>query len=154
MKDKLKIKGHFKIEVRDSEGNVKDVREKDNVITNASLAEISGLVGNTGSKTAFTFLAVGTGTTAVAATDTTLETEITDSGLARAAATVSQTTTTVTNDTLRLAKTFPVTGTKAVTEIGAFNASSSGTMLGHQVFSALNVVNGDSVTLQYDFAFS
>lgn len=154
MKDTLKIKGHFKIEVRDSEGNVKDVRENDNVITNASLAEISGLVGNTGSKTAFTFLAVGTGTTAVAATDTTLETEITDSGLARAAATVSQQTTTVTNDTLRLAKTFTATGTKAVTEVGAFNDATTGTMLGHQTFSAVNVVNGDTLTIQYDFAFS
>lgn len=152
--DKFKIQGNIDIKVYDKDGKLKATRQVKNVIVNASLAEISGLVGNTGSKTAFTYLAVGTGTTAAAATDTTLETEITDSGLGRAAATVSQVTTTVTNDTLKLAKTFTVTGTKAITEAGALNNSSGGTLLGHQVFSAVNVVNGDSFALEYSFKFA
>ena len=154
MIDKLKIKGLINITVTDSDGKIKDQRSIKNVITNVSLAEISGLIGNTGSKTAFTYLAVGTGTTAVSAGDTTLETEITDSGLARASATVSQVTTTQANDTLRLSNAFSVSGTKAVTEAGALNASSGGTLFGHQVFSAVNVVSGDTLTIQYNFAFA
>lgn len=152
--DKFKLEGNIDIKVYDKDGNLKATRQIKNTITNASLAEISGLVGNVGSKTAFTYLAVGTGTNAASATDTTLQTEITDSGLARAAATVSQVTTTVTNDTLKLAKTFTVTGSKAITEAGAFNAGSSGTMLGRQVFSAVNVVNTDSFVLEYSFKFA
>jgi len=152
--DKFKLEGLINIVVKDKEGNIKDTREVKNVITNASLAEISGLVGNTGSKTAFTYLAVGTGTTAAEAADTALETEVADSGLERAAATVSQVTTTVTNDTLKLAKTFTVTGSVAITEAGALNAASDGTLLGHQVFAAVNVVNTDSFVLEYSFKFA
>ena len=149
MKDNLKLQGLITIEL-----NGEVVKEIKNTITNASLAEISGLVGNTGSKTAFTYLAVGTGTTAAAAGDTTLETEITDSGLERAAATVSQQTTTQTNDTLQLLKSWTATGAKAVTEVGALNASSSGTLLGHQVFSAINVVSADVLQITYKFVFA
>jgi len=154
MLDTFKLKGIINITLTDKDGNIKDERTIKNVITNASLAEISGLVGNTGSKTAFTYLAVGTGTTAAAATDTTLEAEIVDSGLERAAATVAQATTTQTNDTLRLTKAFTATGSKAVTEAGALNAASSGTLLGHQVFAAINVVSSDILTIQYNFVFS
>ena len=107
-----------------------------------------------GGEAAFTYLAVGIGTTAPAAGNTALETEITDSGLARASATVSRVTTTVSNDTAQLDKTWNVTGTKAVTEAGAFNAASSGTLLGRQTFSAVNVANGDTLQVIYKFQMS
>ena len=148
-KDNLKLKGFITISL-----NGKIVREKKNLIVNASLAEISGLVGNTGSKTAFTYLAVGTGTTAAAAGDTTLETEITDSGLERAASTVSQETTTQTDDTLQLLKEWTATGSKAVTEVGALNAGAAGTLLGRQIFSAINVVSTDVLEITYKFVFA
>ncbi len=113
----------------------------------AALSEFSGLVGATGSKTAFTYLAVGSGTTAFAEAQTTLVTELTDSGLARAAATVSQITTTHANDTLNLTKTWTASGSKTVAELGAFNASSGGTMASRTVLtSARSVVSGDSYT--------
>lgn len=154
MKDTFKITGLISIKLHDAEGNLKDERLIKNVITNASLAEVSGLIGDTGSKTAFTYLAVGTGTTAADAGDTALEAEITDTGLERASATVSQQTTTQTDDTLRLSKAFTATGAKAVTETGALNAGAAGTLLGHQVFAAVNVANGDVLTIQYNFIFS
>lgn len=121
-----------------------------NLITNAGMAGVASRINGDGSEAAFTYIAVGTGTTAAAATDTTLETEISDSGLSRAAATASRTTTDVTNDTARLQKTFSVTGTKAVTEAGALNAASVGVLLNRQVFSAINVVNGDSLQITID----
>ena len=63
--------------------------------------------------------------------------------MSRAAGTASRSTTDVTNDTAELTKTFSVTGTVAVTESGALNAASAGVLLARQVFSAVNVVNGD-----------
>lgn len=125
-----------------------------NLVTNAGFAGMASRCNGAGAEAAFTYLAVGTGTTAAAAGNTTLETEITDSGLQRAAATASRVTTTQTNDTAQLDKTFSVTGTKAVTEAGALNAAAAGVLLGRQVFSAINVVNGDTLQITYKFQFS
>lgn len=153
MKDALKVKGEFELRLY-RRGILIDERILRNTVTNTGLAEVANLVGDESSPTAFTYLAVGTGTTAAAATDTALESEITDSGLERAAATVSRVTTTVTNDTLQLLKSWTATGSKAVTECGAFNDPSAGIMLGHQVFAAINVTSGDTLQLTYKFAFA
>ncbi len=146
----VKFDGIYTIEVRDKEGNLKDREVVENLIVNTGLAEIAGLIGNTGTPTAFTYLAVGSASTAAAATDTTLETELTDGGLERAAAIVTRTTTTATNDTLQLVKTFNVTGTKTVREVGVFNDSSTGTMMSRSVLTSdKNLENGDTFTLTY-----
>jgi hypothetical protein len=124
-------------------------KQASNLITNAGRALISGLINGSGSPAAATYIAVGTGTTAANATDTTLQTESSTSGLSRAAGTVSLITTSVTNDTAQVTKTFSVTGTVAVTEAGLLNASSTGTLLCRQVFSAVNVVNTDSLAVTW-----
>lgn len=148
MESIIKLKGIINIKaIRD--GEVIDEREVQNLITTAGKAGISARINGVGSPTAYTYLAVGTGTTAPASGNTALETEITDSGLARTAATASQVTTTTTNDTAQLSYTWTVSGTKAVTECGILNASTSGTMLGRQTFSAINVVSGDSLQITY-----
>jgi hypothetical protein len=124
-------------------------------VTNAGLAEVAGLVGNTGSPTAFTYLAVGSGTTAFAATQTALVTEITDTGLARASATVSRTTTTATNDTLSLSKQWTATGAVTVKEAGIFNASSAGDMLARKVLdSSVTLATDDTYTWTHTIVFS
>lgn len=122
-----------------------------NLVTNAGFAGVASRINGAGSEAAFTYIAVGTGTTAAAVGNTTLETEITDSGLERASATASRVTTDVTNDTAQLQVTFTVTGTKAVTESGVLNAASSGVLLARRVFSAINVVNGDSLQVTWKF---
>lgn len=125
-----------------------------NLVVSAGKAGVASRINGSGGEAAFTYLAVGTGVTAAAAGDTTLQTETATSGLSRASATVSRITTSVTNDTAQLDKTFSVTGTVAVTEAGALNAASSGTLLGRQVFSAVNVVNGDTLQITYKFQVS
>lgn len=120
-----------------------------NLVTDAGKAGVASRINGDGSEAAFTYIAVGTGTTAANAADTTLETELAASGLSRAAATVSRVTTDVTNDSARLTKTFSVTGTVAVTESGVLNAASTGVLLARQVFSAVNVVNGDSLAVTW-----
>lgn len=122
-----------------------------NLITSAGKAGVASRINGDGALAAFTYLAVGIGTTAADAADTALESEIVDSGLERAAATCSRVTTDVTNDTAQLLKAWTVSGTKAVTEAGALSAASTGTLLGRQVFSAINVVSGDTFQVTYKF---
>lgn len=131
-------------------GNWSDKMVVTNLITTAGKGGVASRINGDGSEAAFTYIAVGTGTTAANVADTTLETETATSGLSRAAATASRVTTDTTNDTARLVKTFTVTGTVAVTESGVLNASSGGVLLCRQVFSAINVVNGDSLQVTWD----
>jgi len=155
MKNTIKVTGTVHIKVTDRYGNIKiDKDLGKNIITTVGKAAIAGLVGNTGSVSAFTYLAVGTSSTAVAVGDTTLTAEVTDSGLERASATVSRVTTTVTNDTIQLAKTWTATAAKTIEECGALNASSSGVLLGHKLTGSVALTITDTLTITYQIAFS
>jgi len=155
MSKSVKISGYARLKCLDKDGNVKwDTGFMKNTITNAGLGVVSGLVGNTGSEVAFTYLAVGTDATAESAAHTALQAETTTNGLERAAATVSQVTTTQTDDTLQLYKEWTATGTVAVEEIGAFNDASAGTMLGRKLTTTKSVVSGEKLQATYSFIFS
>lgn len=137
-------------------GQVIDVRDIHNLITNAGKAFVAGLI-NGSAGAAFENIAIGTGTTAANAADTALETEITTNGGARAAdGTPTRTTTTVTNDTATVDVTYTFSGSFAVTESGLFDQTTVGgsTMLARQTFSALNVVSGDSLTVTWKIKVS
>ena len=150
----IKVKGSVRLRVFDKDGNLKqDTGFEENTITKAGLAQIALLSGDA-SAVPFTYLALGTDNTAVTSDDTTLGAEITDTGLARAAATISRTTTTVTNDTLRATYTWTATGVKTIEEAGLFNAASSGTMLGHKLTGSSTTANNDQVVLTYDIKFA
>ena len=152
--DSAGLKGRVRLQCHRADGSLKwDTGFIDNIITNAGKAQVALLAGDA-SATPFTYLAVGTSATAVAATDTTLTAEIADSGLERAAATVSRVTTTVTNDTLQLVKTWTATGSKTVEEVGIFNANSSGTMLGHALTTSKAVSSGETLTGTYQVKFA
>lgn len=154
LQDTAKLGGVFTIKLyKNAEdranGKVwKEVTRK-NKMTNTSLAVISGLVGNTGAQTAFTYLALGTSSTAVSAAHTTLQAEITDTGLARAAATISRSTTTQTNDTLQLDYEWTASGAKSIEEIGIFNAASTGVMLARALTTTLTTVANTVVVATY-----
>lgn len=137
------------LEVRlyNKNGKLKGYRKVVDVITNAGLAEVAGLMllDVTG-QTAFDYIAIGTGTTTPAAGDTALEYET-----HRVAGSGSRMDTNVTNDTAKLVATFSgYTGTEAITEAGVLNAAApGGVLLCRQTFSALNVDwgAGDSVEI-------
>lgn len=122
-------------------GIIKKEVDVHNKMTNVSLAVITGLVFNTGAQTAFTYLALGTGSGAVSAGSTTLGTELSTLGLSRTTATISQTTTAQTNDTASLTHTWNVTGSTTINEIGIFNASSNGVMCARALTGAIPVQN-------------
>jgi len=155
MKSKFKLKGFVRLVIRDVNGKIKsDTGWLKNTITNAGKAAAAGLLGNTGTVTAFTYLAVGTSSTAESAAHTALQAEITDTGLARAAATVARSTTTVTNDTLELNKTWTATGAKTVEEIGMFNDASTGVMLGRKLTTSKSISNGETLAATYKIIVS
>lgn len=122
-----------------------------NLITNAGLVGVAGRINGSGAPAAFTYIALGIGTTAANAADVALVSEITTYGGARASATASLVQTTIANDTAQLQKTFDFTAgaSFAVTESGVFNAASSVTLLARQVFSAINVADGDSLQITW-----
>ena len=153
MKDTLKLKGTYHFEIKDTDGNVRDSWTVENVVTNAGKAQLALLAGDA-SAVPFTYLAVGTSATAVAATDTTLTAEVTTNGLERAVGTVSRITTTVANDTFQITKTWTATGSVSVEEVGVFNAASAGTMLSHALTGTKAVTTGETLTGQYTLAFA
>lgn len=91
----------------------------------------------------FNFHASGTGTTAEAASQTALVTEV---------ATRSSGAQTVgaSNNIYRTVATITYGASLAITEHGIFSASSVGTLLDRSVFAAINVISGDSIQFTYE----
>jgi hypothetical protein len=116
------------------------------VFTNAGAAVVANRMIQAG--TAPKNIGWGTGTTAAAVTDTALVTEAapTTSG-GRTVGTESRVTITNTNDTYQVVGTITANSTVAITEAGLFDAVTAGNCLIRSVFSALNFVSGDSLTL-------
>lgn len=113
-------------------------------ITNDGLVWAAKRASGIDSVAAMTYLELGTGTTPESQSQTALVAPITDSGLARAAATCSYEESYKTV----LVKLWTATATKAIREVGIFNdpAPSAGTMwMRHLWSTARNVDNGDSI---------
>ena len=141
--------GRIKLECHRVDGSLKWATDWIyNGTTNAGKAQYA-LLAYDGTATPFTYLAVGTDATAFVASQTTLVAEITDTGLARASATGSRVTTTVTNDTTQWVYTWTASGTKTIEEIGYLNAPSGGTMGGRAVTGSKVVNNNETLTATY-----
>jgi hypothetical protein len=96
------------------------------------------------------YVAWGTGTTGAAVGDTALETESAED---RTTGTQSQQETNSANDTYRVVGTITATDTRAITEAGVLSADDAGSLLGRAVFSAVNLVTGDSIAFTNNFVF-
>jgi hypothetical protein len=117
-----------------------------NLIVTAGKGLIAGRINGVGTPAAPTAMAIGTGVTAANAADTTLGTELVNDGFQRGAGTASLQTTTVANDTCRLVKSWTSArvANAAVTEMGILNnATSGGTLMVRNVFSAYTLRTGD-----------
>lgn len=111
-------------------------------VTNYGVAEIAKLIIGTG--TAIANVSIGTGTTAIAATYTTLNNEY-----KRATATTSTVTTDVTGDSAQFVALFNFTESKAITEAGLHQTATGNTLCAGQTFAAINVVDTDSILITY-----
>lgn len=121
-------------------------------VQNNGLARISSLLA-----AASWWFQWGTGSAAAASANVVTTTTTTES---RVACSASQTTGSVTNDTLRLTGTVTAAGTRAITEVGAFDAVGSGSpptggnMCIYADFSVVNLAANDSIAFTLDTRFS
>lgn len=145
--DTLKLKGSMTA-VLFKEDGATETYLRDNIIVNVGFDFIADAIGKSASRPGvMNAIAVGTGLTAAAATQTALVAE-----LARGAATYAHTAGT---KVFTFVTTFAAgTGTGAITEAGVFNSTtaSSGIMLDRVVFDVIN--KGAADTLQVTFTFT
>jgi hypothetical protein len=137
--DTLKVTGQVSVVITDKDGNIKDQREVKNLVVTVGKQFIAGRM--VGTPTAMSHMAIGSGTTAAAAGDTTLQTELGRVALASAAASGAVVTYTATFP--------PGTGTGAVTEAGILNAGSAGTLLCRTVFAVVNKGADDAMAITW-----
>ena len=129
----LAMKGRLTIAINDEV-----VQEIDNLVVTTGKAYVASRMKDA-TTTAMSHMAVGTGSTAAAASDTALGNE---------SARVALTSTTVSGADVVYVATFGAgTATAALTEAAILNASSSGTMLCRTVFSVINKGASDSMTV-------
>jgi hypothetical protein len=175
------VMGHYKITIKDSEGNYKSLWQE-NALGKLLGIQIPGVTGkytteyttknlivdaglNALCKRAsgeaqdeFKWIALGIEDLAEQNDQTALEGEITDDthsgrGLERAVASVN-----VTTNKLTLEKEFTVTGTAtniAIKEVGVFSQLAvGGTMLSRTVITTKNVDTGDKITITYELTLA
>jgi hypothetical protein len=137
--DSIKITGDVTIQLFNSDGSVKDKREIKNLVVTTGKEFIAGRM--TGTATIMSHMAVGSGTTAADAADTTLGNQ-----LARVSLTSGSTVDAVTT----YVASFPAgTGTGALTEAGVLNASTGGTLLCRTVFPVVNKGADDAMSITW-----
>ena len=121
-----------------------------NVMTNAGRAIQTNLVSGLGG-IAPKWLAIGSGSTTAAVTDTALTTEYTTgtwTGYARFVTTPTRTTTSVTNDTITWSGSWTAGAAQTVAEAGNFDQLAvGGNMLIHGNFTGVALNSGDSITI-------
>mgnify|MGYP001626670600 FL=1 len=140
IQDSIKVTGELKITVTNPNGNVTQETVIPNLVVTSGKDYIAERMKDA-TTTAMSHMAIGTGSTAAAAGDTTLGTE---------AGRVALTSTTVTANAVAYVATFGAgTGSGAITEAGLFNASSSGDMLCRTVFSVINKGAADTLGITW-----
>lgn len=141
----VRVIGRVRIEIRGEDGRLKYCETVPNLVVTTGLQHVADQMSDQG-EAAMSHMAVGTGTTAAAAGDTALETELDRNALdstTQSGASVVYVCTWAAGD-----------GTGALTEAGIFNQAGAGTMLCRTVFSVKNKGAGDSMTLTWTVTFS
>ena len=124
------------------------------VVTDAGKAAVAEKIGAVSTVADFTYLHLGSGTTAATDADTQIETPYTAGGLEPASATMSMDTDTV----LQLVHVWTSTSnTQSITECGVSNTDTSGgsdDLLARSDFTSINVDTGDSIQITYKITVS
>ena len=120
------------------------VQETNNLVVTAGKNWVADRMND--ANTVMTHMALGTSTTAAAAGQTALVSELDRNAL---------TSTTVSTNTVAYGCTWAAgDGTGAITEAGLFDAASSGDMLARTVFSVVNKGASDSITITWTITIS
>lgn len=145
--DNFKLHGAMTLIIQRANGDVETVH-KDNIIVNVGFDFVADAIGKAVSRPGvMSHIALGTGTTAAAAGQTGLGSE-----LDRNAATYAHT---VDTKTFTFTAEFPAgDATGAITEAGVFNAAAGGIMFDRVVFPVVNKGADDSLTSVFTFTMT
>lgn len=145
LNENIKVTGDVTVVITGPDGKVKESREiKNLVVTTGKSFIASRMVGTSAS--VMSHMAVGASSTAAAASDTALGSEL--GRVALASSTSSGAVATYT-------ATFPAgTGSGAVVEAGIFNATPGGTMLCRTVFPVVNKGADDAMSITWAITVS
>jgi hypothetical protein len=142
--ENIKLRGEVSFVLRGPDNEIKETQVH-NLVVDVGLAHIVSRMNGT-AQAVMSHIGLGTGSTAAADGNTTLETPLGD----REATTPSIVTTNTTNDSIQHVATFAAgSATGAITEAGLFNALTSGTMLCRTVFAVINKGALDSLTVTW-----
>lgn len=147
-KKTVTIKGRWKVVLKDENGEVKDERNGENVITTNGLEYLASYLHSANTAGSWTMQYVGIGTDATAETnsDTALGTE-----LSRHTGTVTYTS----GGIYEVVATFAAgSGTGAIVEYGLFDANTGGTMLNRSTESVINKGASDTLEATTQITFS
>ena len=140
LQDDFKMTGRLSIAINDEV-----VQEVKNLVVTSGKGFVASRMKDA-SAGAMSHMAVGTGSSAAAANNTALGSEVDRNALA---------STTVSGANISYVATFAAgEGTGALTEAGLFNAGSSGTMLCRTVFAVVNKGLADSMTITWTVTVS
>lgn len=140
--DRMEMRGRVVVELVGADGKLKERREVDNLVVTAGKNHIADQLSSSPGGSAMSHMAVGTGSTAPAAGDTTLGSEIDRNALT--SRTDSTNVVTYVGDWAAGDAT-----NSAIAEAGIFNASSSGTMLARATFTAINKGASDTLKITW-----
>jgi hypothetical protein len=143
--ENLQASGSLRVVVTGADGQVKAEHDFKNLVVTVGKNFVASRMVGTASAI-MSHMAIGSGTTAAAAGDTTLQSSLGRVTLSSATATAAVATYTA---------TFPAgTGTGAVTEAGIFNDGTAGTMLCRTVFSVVNKGVDDAMSVTWTVTIS
>ena len=145
--DKPRVTGHVLVELFGPDGELKEIREVDNLVVNAGLAHIADQLSASPGEGAMSHMAIGTGSTAAAAGNTALGTEIDRNALT--SRTDSGAVVTYVGDWAAGDGT-----NSALREAGIFNAASAGTMLARAVYANIDKQAADTLQITWTVTFS
>ena len=151
MEQAVKIFGHGRAELKDANGLLKELREFDNVFTDAGDAHVADQMASSQDESAMSHMAIGTVATTLTAGDTTLGGELDRNALT----TFTQGAGGADNTVVYIGDWAAEDGTGAVTEAGIFNAETAdtGSMLCAQTFAVINKGAADTLQITWTVTF-
>lgn len=144
--DKAASTDNVHIVLRGPDGNIKQEQKLHNLITTVGRNAIVERLDSTPATSQPTHMAIGTGTNAAAAGDTTLQTELDRNALTSNVASANVLT--------MVGDWAAGDGTGAITEAGILNAASAGTLYARAVFSVINKAAGDTLSITWTFTLT
>lgn len=145
--DDLKINGRLTVDLIAEDGTIKETQEIPNLVVTTGKTFVASRMAGT-SAGVMSHMAIGTSSTAAAASNTTLGAEV---------ARVALTSTTASNNDVVYVGSFPAgtpSSAAAVVEAAILNGSSGGTMLCRTVFSVINKAPTDSLSITWTVSAS